>query len=276
MLCGACWMPRSSRIETLLAPCRCAARPRARAPRRRRTRRRSRRRRCRASAASTLVAPSACSREEVVVEQVLLHEHAEHRGEQKASVPGRTCRWMSASSAVSVRRGSTTISVALGSSAIALSVGAGAREAVRLPRVLADEDARPRRARSRRVVWQRERPKSWPSTQNSPVFSCASALECSAMPSAARVAPRVGAAEVVALPAAAVVEDRLAAVLVAHRARPRGDLGDRRVPVDLLERAVGAPAQRRRQPVRGRSGSRRGAGPSRTRSPSSPGAPCRP
>ena len=55
----------------------------------------------------------------------------------------------------------------------------------------------------------------------------------------------------VALAAASVVEDRLAAVLVANRPQALGDLGDRRVPVDLLERAVRAPAQRRRQAVAG-------------------------
>ena len=60
---------------------------------------------------------------------------------------------------------------------------------------------------------------------------------------------RVRAAEVVALAAAAVVEDRLAAVLVPDRAQALGDLADRGVPVDLLEGAVGPAAQRRGQPV---------------------------
>ena len=46
---------------------------------------------------------------------------------------------MSARSAVSVRRGSMTISAALGIAGDLLQRRAGAREAVGLPRVLADE-----------------------------------------------------------------------------------------------------------------------------------------
>ena len=69
-----------------------------------------------------------------------------------------------------------TISVRAGIAAISLSDDARAREAVRLPRVLADED-RDLGVLEVAVVWQRERPNSWPSTQNSPVFSCASAFE---------------------------------------------------------------------------------------------------
>jgi hypothetical protein len=45
----------------------------------------------------------------------------------------------------------------------------------------------------------------------------------------------VRAAEVIPLPAAAVIEDRLAAVGVTDLREARGDLADRRVPVDLLE-----------------------------------------
>ena len=60
----------------------------------------------------------------------------------------------------------------------------------------------------------------------------------------------VAATEMVALPAAAVIEDRLAAVGVAHRREALGDLADRGVPVDLLERAVGAATQRREQAAR--------------------------
>src|SRR5262249_56818854 len=50
-------------------------------------------------------------------------------------------------------------------------------------------------------------------------------------------------AEMVALAAAAVIEDRLATVGVANRAEPRGDFRDGRLPVDLLEGAVGSAAQ---------------------------------
>src|SRR5262249_543895 len=63
-------------------------------------------------------------------------------------------------------------------------------------------------------------------------------------------AAAVGAGKMVPLPAAAVVEDRLAAVRVADGREWRRDLPDRGLPVDLLERAVAAAAERLRQPVR--------------------------
>ena len=75
----------------------------------------------------------------------------------------------------------------------------------------------------------------------------------------------------VALAAAAVEEDPLAAVLVAHRLEARGDLGDRGVPVDLLVGAVGTPAQRAWSAGSDCSGSGRAAAPSRRCSPSSAG-----
>ena len=51
------------------------------------------------------------------------------------------------------------------------------------------------------------------------------------------------------LPAAAVVEDARPAVRVTDADEPRGNLADRRLPVDGLERAVRPPSQRRRQSV---------------------------
>ena len=89
-------------------------------------------------------------------------------------MPGRTWRWKSASSAVSVRRGSMTISGALGIVGDLLERGAGAREAVGLPRVLADEDRDLGVLEVARAAWP---PSIWPLTQNSPVFSWASAFE---------------------------------------------------------------------------------------------------
>ena len=59
----------------------------------------------------------------------------------------------------------------------------------------------------------------------------------------------VGAAEMVTLPAAAVVEDLVAAVRVADVLEARGDLGDRGVPVDFLVAAVGPSTHRGRQPA---------------------------
>jgi len=53
----------------------------------------------------------------------------------------------------------------------------------------------------------------------------------------------VCAAEMIPLPAAPVVEDRLSAVLVAHSGEALGHLTHHSVPVDLLERAVGTPAK---------------------------------
>src|SRR4029079_14403092 len=59
----------------------------------------------------------------------------------------------------------------------------------------------------------------------------------------------VRAAEMVALPAAAVVEDLVAAVRVGDAPEARRDLGNRGVPVDFLIAAVGAPAHGGGQPV---------------------------
>src|SRR5690606_13418372 len=59
----------------------------------------------------------------------------------------------------------------------------------------------------------------------------------------------VCAAEVVALPTPAVIEDRLAAIRVTNGTQLRCDPGDRGVPVDLLERAVGPAPQRARDAV---------------------------
>ena len=100
-----------------------------------------------------------------------------------------------------------------------------------------------------------------------------------AVPAAERrcsVAVEYVAAEVVPLAAAAVVEDLLAAVRVAHRGRgarrPRGSRCPSRSP-RTCRRAAGAagaaPARR------DRSGSGRAAAPSRTCSPARPGGPCR-
>ena len=126
-----------------------------------------------------------------------------------------------------------------------LQRGAGAGDAVALPRVLADEE---------RDLGLLE------------VAAHVGAEHLAVDPELARLllgervgpeprahgrpgAGRVGAAEVVPLPAAAVVEDRLPAVGVAHLGEPGRHLGDGGVPVDLLEGAVVAAAQRGRQAV---------------------------
>jgi hypothetical protein len=60
---------------------------------------------------------------------------------------------------------------------------------------------------------------------------------------------KIGAAEVVALTAAAPECERLAAVFGVDRVQASGDLGESRVPRDRLVRAVGAAAKRRRQTI---------------------------
>ena len=67
----------------------------------------------------------------------------------QASVPGRTCRWKSASSAVSVRRGSITIIDRAGSRAISFSVVRARGRPWLCHGFLPTKTARPRRARSR-------------------------------------------------------------------------------------------------------------------------------
>ena len=161
---------------------------------------------------------------------------------------------------------------ALGIAGDLLQRRAGARDAVGLPRVLADEQRDLGVLEVARGRWRRA---SWPFTQNSPVFSWASAFERYRAPSARRVAAAVGAAEVVPLPAAAVVEDRLAAVRVAHRGEaappPRRWRCPSRSPRTCRRRGAAAGTSA----GGGRSGSGRGAAPSRTCSPARPGGPCR-
>ncbi|CCE12270.1 hypothetical protein BRAS3843_990029 [Bradyrhizobium sp. STM 3843] len=60
---------------------------------------------------------------------------------------------------------------------------------------------------------------------------------------------RIGAAGVVALPAAAIERDALATVLLHDIAQAHCDLPNRGIPVDLLEAAVGAAPERRGQAV---------------------------
>ena len=123
---------------------------------------------------------------------------------------------------------------------------ASAREAVGLPRVLADEH----RHLGVLVVARRVAPRPTEELAVDPELTGLLLRECvRAVRDAERAAGRaaVTAAEVVPLPTAAVIEDRRAAVGVADGAEPRRHLADRGVPVDLLERAVVATPERRRQ-----------------------------
>jgi hypothetical protein len=126
-----------------------------------------------------------------------------------------------------------------------LQSGARVRDAVRLPRVLADEDGdlgmldvaavvgaddpgiHPRLAR----LLLRERV--------GPVAHAERGAR----------RPRVGTAKVVPLPAAAVIEDRRAPVSVPDASEAGGHLSDGRVPVDGFVRAVRATPHWRGEPV---------------------------
>src|SRR5262249_54173649 len=59
----------------------------------------------------------------------------------------------------------------------------------------------------------------------------------------------VHAAEVIALPAAAVIREAMTAVLVAQRHQLARDLFDGGLPLDRLERSIASPAQRRAQSI---------------------------
>ena len=124
----------------------------------------------------------------------------------QASVPGRTWRWRSASSAVSVRRGSMTISARAGSRAISFSVVRARGKPCDCHGFLPTKTPTSACSKSPRT-WV---PSIWPLTQNSPVFSWASALERKRRAERGAGGGGVRAAEVVPLPAAAVVEDRRA------------------------------------------------------------------
>ena len=92
---------------------------------------------------------------------------------QNASVPGRTCRKKSASSAVSVRRGSSTIMERAGSLAISRSVTRARSKPWECHGFLPTKTATSACSKS----GSGRPPNIWRSTQNSPVFSWARALD---------------------------------------------------------------------------------------------------
>ena len=139
MLCGACWMPRSSRIETLAAPRDALARRRARRPRRRPRARSSRRRASRASASSTASAPARALGQERAIHAARLDQRREQRGQAEGVRAGPHLE-----EEVGQLRGLGAARVDHDQRARRVlrdlaQHGARAREAVRLPRVLADE-----------------------------------------------------------------------------------------------------------------------------------------
>ena len=98
---------------------------------------------------------------------------------QKASVPGRTARWMSASSAVLVRRGSITIIVRSGSLPMARRTRRASGKPWLCQGFLPRNTATSACSKSARV-WARYRRAS---TKASPVFSWAMALDRNWAPS---------------------------------------------------------------------------------------------
>ena len=190
----------------------------------------------------------------------------------QASVPGRTARWKSASSAVSVRRGSMTISARSGSRAISLSVVRACGMPWDCHGFLPMKSATSACSMSPRDRGAEHRGVD-PELAGLLLGEGVRAVAGAERPQGR---PAVGAAEVVPLAAAAVVEDRLAAVLVAHLGeaapRPRRWRCPSRSP-RTCRRAGGAAGS---SAGGGRSGSGRAAAPSRRCSPGRPGGPCRP
>ncbi len=122
----------------------------------------------------------------------------------------------------------------------------GPREALRHPWVLADEH---------RHFGVLELPAGVPSVQVCIHPGFAGLLlrqRVGPVPRAERFEERaaVGTAEMIALPAAAVVEDLVPTVVVGDSPKPVGDLRNRGVPIDFLVTAVGAAPHRGAQPGR--------------------------
>ena len=162
-----------------------------------------------------------------------------------ASVPGRTARWMSASSAVSLRRGSMTISARSGSLAISLSVVRACGMPWDCHGFLPMNSATSACSTSPRTIG----PEHLGVDPELAGLLLGQGVRPVAGAEGPQGRPAVRAAEVVPLAATAEVEDRLATVLVPHLGEARRHLGDRGVPVDLLERPVGPSPQRAREPV---------------------------
>ena len=153
-------------------------------------------------------APLTCSARNASSQRFSWTSTAASAARHHASVPGRTRRWKSAIFAVSVITGSMTIIERAGSLAISLSTDARARETLRHPRVLADEH---------RHLGVLELAAGVAAVEVGVDPRLAGLLlrqRVGAVARTERLQERaaVGAAEVVALAAAAVVEDLVAAV----------------------------------------------------------------
>ena len=156
-------------------PRRCGGPSRAAAPRRRRTPPRSRRRRRSAKAASISASPVGVLGQPRPGDQVLLHEHRHQRG-QAPRVGARPARPGGSRRARPSRcgAGSMTISARCGIVGDLLQRRCGRGGCRATATGSCRRTARPRRARSRRGPSCRA---CWALTQNSPVFSWASAFD---------------------------------------------------------------------------------------------------
>ena len=183
--------------------------------------------------------------DELVVHELFLEQNAEHRQQQ----PGVGAGLHLEEDVGQVRRlGAPDVDDDEAAFRVLRELAqrdAGSGDAVRLPRVLAEEDA------DLAVV---------------EVAARVGADHLAGHPHLARLLLRervgpedraqgtqggtgVETGQMIPLASAAVVEDRLAAEPVANPGEPLGHLADRGVPVDLLEAAVRAPAQRREHAV---------------------------
>ncbi len=247
--CGAIWIPRSSSTDTppVALPIACAAR---------RTSASSTPALAHDSAMSTArrwatssSSPLACSASQASASSAVLHEDRQHRGEEMGVAAGERAQvdvgevgGLGAPRVDDDQRAGGVVGEVL-------EDPAGLLDAVRLPRVLAPEHADLGVLEVGRGVAAR------PAEQLAVDPELTGLLlgeGVRRVPDAERRAgrPAVPAAEVVALPATAVEQDLVAAVLGDDVLEALGDLGDRGVPVDRLERAVGTAPQRRREPVR--------------------------
>ena len=198
--------------------------------------------------ASSASRPVACSPSHASAVQPSSTMIATIAASSQASRPGATWRWKSASSAVSVTRGSMTTIDRSASLAIAFNVVRAWGMPWLIHGFLPMKNATSHSSNSPRTAL----PNISAVDPDLPALLLGDGA--AAVPAAEPLVQRgaVGPAEMVSLPAAAVVEDLVAAVLVADGAEPLGHLADRGVPVDLLVRAVVTATQRVAAPARPR------------------------
>ena len=257
------------------------ARRRRDAPRRRGARGPRRPRRWRSSSvtsidlkrASTSSRPLACSVSQASACRPSWTTIATIAASSQRHGPGATWRWKSASSAVSVTRGSITTIDRSGSLAIALRVVRAWGMLWLSVRVLADEERH--LALVELAAHGVAEHRAVDPHLAALLLGDGAGAVLAAEPLVERRAVRT--AQVVGLAAAAVVQDLVAAVGVADRAEPL-----RRPRATAVSQSTSSkvPSGRRRSGLqararRDRSGSGRGAAPSRTCSPATPGDPCR-